>query len=280
MSFAVSGCSFPAMDQTRYEKSQADWAPPESVEAETLTRTDFSHHHNQAQEFQSRGLNLQDFLAYDLQDPLERSKRAEIAILELQDQVQALQMELAKQKQDHKMAVPQHSMKPHPSSQPSSARHHEMAAHATPQTLHSNTHMNTAAKSMAPSKPAQSVGQQPAKMAKLDGPLGVKSIRVGEHSDRTRVVFDLNGAVSYSYDLDNAENLLVIEMPSVAWNTRDSQSFKKSPLVVGYNSYPGPNNGTTFVLQLKKQTKVLKESLLKPTAVNPHHRLMIDLAKN
>ncbi|HEY0901505.1 MAG TPA: hypothetical protein VGD95_05225, partial [Micavibrio sp.] len=46
----------------------------------------------------------------------------------------------------------------------------------------------------------------------------VSAIRFGVDQDKTRIVFDANAAITYKKDLDNAENLLVIELPGLGWS--------------------------------------------------------------
>ena len=90
-----------------------------------------------------------------------------------------------------------------------------------------------------------------------------QGMRIGEHGNMTRLVIDLSGAVSYSYDLDNAENLLVIELPGADWTGQQADTLKNSPLVQSWNVQAMENGqGSRLIINLRKGVKVMKDSAL------------------
>ena len=57
----------------------------------------------------------------------------------------------------------------------------------------------------------------PASMSqKYSGAPAVTGVRTGKYPNRTRMVLDLNTAAKYSYDIDNNERLMLVELPGVA----------------------------------------------------------------
>jgi hypothetical protein len=114
--------------------------------------------------------------------------------------------------------------------------------------------------------------------AEKPGGLSIQDVRLGEHSDATRIVMDATGRASYHYDLDNEENLLVIELPGAAWKAASKQNFASSPLVKSYSTQAMDNGGTRVIVQLKKPTRVVYETTLAAGGGEPW-RIVLDLKK-
>ena len=110
------------------------------------------------------------------------------------------------------------------------------------------------------------------------GGVTVLRLRTGEHPDKTRIVLDVNGPPSYRYDLDNAEGLLVIDLPNANWQGKQSEIFKKSPTISSFNVHSMNGSGQRVVMQLKKSTTVKYESVYKPNGKS-FYRIVIDLKK-
>jgi hypothetical protein len=109
----------------------------------------------------------------------------------------------------------------------------------------------------------------------------VLAMRIGEHADKTRLAFDLSGAVAYRHDLDNGEKLLVIELPDAAWVGATSGQGGASSILSSWSVTPmeGDKKGSRLIIVLRRESKILFESTMKPDANNPHPRLVIDLKK-
>lgn len=109
------------------------------------------------------------------------------------------------------------------------------------------------------------------------GQRAVKSLRLGEHPGRTRIVLDVSGPAKFSSDVDNNEKLLLIELPGTAWSA-EAQKKMNHPLIAGYTAQPGPDGGTMLALELKKGAKVTGGSALPPNSTYNNHRVFVDIA--
>jgi len=116
-----------------------------------------------------------------------------------------------------------------------------------------------------------------------DSPVGgahevasVHKMRIGQHPNKTRVVLDLNTKPDFSYDLDNSEKLLLIEVSGAVWKAPAQKAFTKHPLLVGYSAHDNGNGGTMLVLELRRDVKVFSAAM-KPLKVGGYHRIVFDL---
>ncbi len=105
----------------------------------------------------------------------------------------------------------------------------------------------------------------------------VSALRIGAHSDKIRLVMDVNQATAYTADLDNQEHLLVIELPNAIWSAAKEKSFGTSALLKLYKVEPmNDNKGSRVVFSLNKDTQILDKMALPPKE-NPYHRIVLDL---
>lgn len=105
----------------------------------------------------------------------------------------------------------------------------------------------------------------------------VRNIRFGEHQDKTRLVLDTNDQVAFSYDVDNKEQLLVIDLPQTGWRGSEAMDIANSPLVSSYSVVSDGKGGHQLVMQLKQPSQVLWAQALLPGGPQGH-RIVIDLA--
>ena len=105
----------------------------------------------------------------------------------------------------------------------------------------------------------------------------VRNLRFGEHADKTRLVLDTSDQVTFRYDIDNSEKLLVIEMPQTGWRGSESMDITNSPLVSSYSVVSDNNGGHQLIMQLKEPAQVLWAQALMPGGPQGH-RIVIDLA--
>jgi hypothetical protein len=108
------------------------------------------------------------------------------------------------------------------------------------------------------------------------GGAAVSNIRIGEHPDRIRIVFDVTAPTNYTADLDNTENLLVIDLPGAAWNAAVTQNFNL-PILKSYKA-DAANGGNIVVMQLSGPTEILAQSKM-PAVAGGGQRIVIDLKK-
>ncbi|MCF8495655.1 MAG: hypothetical protein K9G62_03200 [Alphaproteobacteria bacterium] len=108
----------------------------------------------------------------------------------------------------------------------------------------------------------------------------VTGVRAGEHPDRMRLVFDLSAKTPYTADLDNAEKILVVELPEAGWqSSATTGAFGKNSVFGSYKVDPYNNGrGRIFVMQLRRETKILSQNLLPGLSKNTA-RLVIDVQK-
>jgi hypothetical protein len=107
---------------------------------------------------------------------------------------------------------------------------------------------------------------------------GVTAVRIGEHANKTRIVFDLsaNTKPAFTYDLDNAEKLMLVELPSASWAGKETGK-PNSPLVAGWAVQKTVSGGSAVAIQLKKDARLLSTEFLKAEGKDPA-RLVIDIA--
>lgn len=110
-------------------------------------------------------------------------------------------------------------------------------------------------------------------------PVGAaKGVRIGEHGNKTRLVIDLAGNTKpdVSYDIDNQEKVLLVEMPATTWGGVKTGAAKSSAFVNGWAVQEGSQGGSDLVVQLKKGAKILSTEYLKAQGTDSA-RLVIDL---
>lgn len=110
----------------------------------------------------------------------------------------------------------------------------------------------------------------------------VNGVRIGEHGTKTRLVFDLTtqSKPDFSYDLDNAEKLLLITLPASGWSGSETgKPSANSPLVQGWSVQKAAEGGSTLAVQLKKGARVLSTEYLKAEGKDGP-RLVVDIAPN
>lgn len=130
-----------------------------------------------------------------------------------------------------------------------------------------------AKKAMAVTKP-----KMEAKTVKssVGGALRVMKVRHGVHPDKFRLVLDMSKTPKFTYDLDNTEGLLIVEMPATGWSAPMSKSFGNHPVVKSYNAQI---DGSTarMMIELKSPAKVTMAKAFKPNHVHGD-RLVLDIA--
>lgn len=137
------------------------------------------------------------------------------------------------------------------------------------------------AKTNAPVLPGNPVAPGPGTIQAAGERTVISGIRVGEHPDRARIVFDITKkGTPYTVDLDNEEHILVVELPDAQWDTPvTSESFGTIPVLKSYKVERfNSGQGRIFVLQLKNASKILAQDRL-PALSGSGERIIIDLAK-
>ncbi len=246
------------------------------------------------------GLNLQTYFAQDIKDPVTRIQRLENALVAVHKDLQNISP-AAGQPQT-----------PWPYVQPAQAAPGR-AQHNAPADLSQNnenwqtlvvtggpqplTRAATHTYGQPPHSPPPPATQHPpqtyasqASGRNVDpgprppsqfsnGHIFATGIRVGEHSDKVRIVFDVTKQTKFSADLDNGENILVVELPEAGWKAPNHARFPKMPLLESYKIDPfNGGAGSIAVIQLKKSSTILKQQQI-PALSGGGKRIYIDLKK-
>lgn len=131
-----------------------------------------------------------------------------------------------------------------------------------------------------PEKPKGQTPQPPPKQPppiNYDGVIA-QNLRAGEHADKVRIVLDTNQKTPHSFDLDNNEKLILIEMPQAKWVGETKKRMPDSKLLESYEVEPiNDGKGSLIIITLKKATNLIKENHLSPEPDTPYHRIYFDL---
>jgi hypothetical protein len=104
---------------------------------------------------------------------------------------------------------------------------------------------------------------------------GVMDVRVGVHSDKTRLVFDIIGSTQHQLFHDKDVGIFTITLPETPWNTLSSRTYAFNQLA-GYEA-KSTGNGTIVAMAIKNTSDV-KILALEKTETKPA-RLVVDLIK-
>lgn len=123
---------------------------------------------------------------------------------------------------------------------------------------------------------AQNVNQSPppAQTASLNST--VQAVRLGEHSDKTRIVMDLTNKTQYTAQLLDNGTKLEVMFPRSGWSGQRSWSSNTSPLINNYAVTTLPQGGHKVMFNLNGVATMETNSIFPPVA-NKSHRLVIDL---
>lgn len=105
----------------------------------------------------------------------------------------------------------------------------------------------------------------------------VTGVRVGVYPERTRLVLDVSAESKFTYDLDNNEKLLIIDLPQAGWTAATEQALAENAVIKGYAAKPAPNGGVTVAVELKKPAKLTMSTALGPNEMYGH-RIVFDVA--
>lgn len=105
----------------------------------------------------------------------------------------------------------------------------------------------------------------------------VTGVRVGNDADKTRLVLDTVTKTSFTYDLDNTEKILIVDLSAPDFTAPMTAEFAKSPLIAAYTAQKN-NDQYRLVLQLRTPVKVAGAQNLNPNG-DKGDRIVIDLVK-
>lgn len=107
----------------------------------------------------------------------------------------------------------------------------------------------------------------------------IRNVRFGNHEGgKARVVIDLSAALTFKFDIDNGEKLMVVEIPGAVWDAGPvTRTIQDNPLVQSMTSLPDGAGGTRLVLQLRASAKILWSQAI-PPAGGQGNRIVFDIS--
>lgn len=106
--------------------------------------------------------------------------------------------------------------------------------------------------------------------------VSVKGLRTGVYPDKTRLVLDMDGPSEFAYEIDTAQNLLVIRLSAQNWDAPQERVLNNN-LIKAYAAKRGNNGGTVVALKLQKPARVITGQKLGKNAAG-NHRIYFDVA--
>lgn len=262
----------------------------------------------------SLGLNLEPLFAEDLKNPDDRLDRLEATVLAMQTDLQTLapsmqrmavvEKDLAAAVQElrdilneqNNTALTAAAAAPTPAPAPAPRRVVPPATQAKPAPVNKTetpavekqavvkTQADGVAGAILPdtggiSTPVAATPAAPENnIAATPSAPAIRALRLGEHSNKTRLVFDVTAKPVYRTDLDNNEKLLIVEIDNAAWAGKIPSALS-SPMVQSYSTQALENNaGTRIIMVLKKSAKIGYQEVLNPETANGPYRLVLDLS--
>jgi len=107
---------------------------------------------------------------------------------------------------------------------------------------------------------------------------GVSSVRLGVHSDKTRVVLDLTERVDFKVFPLTDPYRLVVDLPAMNWRSVPQRNFRRTGLVNGLRYGLFSSSTSRVVLDLIGPAKIKKSFILPPASGKPY-RLVLDIVK-
>ncbi|PZP54988.1 MAG: hypothetical protein DI586_08240 [Micavibrio aeruginosavorus] len=115
----------------------------------------------------------------------------------------------------------------------------------------------------SPEKPIEAQ-KPPVSKPAASGQKIVQDLRIGEKKEYSRLVLDLGQSVKISYDIDNEEKILLVEIPGFEWKAAKTKTFPKSLLIASYQA-ESDASGSRLVVQLRGPAKIANYSTIDAT---------------
>ena len=242
----------------------------------------------------SKGINVETLFSENIKDSGKRFNRVENAVVDLRQEFETYKpaiVRLSAVEADIQNLITELEvlLQETPSQQPtldlmsrSDARLHVSQLDPQPQPPDVPIITNTPPPQAITKKPPEDERPPPYKPPKSSpktyNDVVAQNLRVGEHAEKVRLVIDTNHRTAFTIDLDNAEKLIIIEMPKARWVSARKKSYPDTKLIESYTIEPLNNGaGTMMIIALSKDTKILQEKRLTPDTTSPHHRIYFDL---
>lgn len=110
----------------------------------------------------------------------------------------------------------------------------------------------------------------------------IKNIRIGDHANKTRIVFETSQKTDLNIFIDDVENIMSTSIGNTAMGFDPKTLGRKSSLINAVQSSvksAADGDKTTLVFDLNGKTQKLAQGYIPPSAENANHRLYVDLKK-
>lgn len=107
----------------------------------------------------------------------------------------------------------------------------------------------------------------------------VNRVRIGEHSDKVRLVLDLSGSIAYTFQEVDEGQEIYLDMPGAAWDALKNWRGDKTPVLKSFEAQSLPDGGVRLILKARATMDIGDHALLPPSG-DKGHRLFIDLVKS
>lgn len=105
--------------------------------------------------------------------------------------------------------------------------------------------------------------------------IAVKNLRIGEHTDKTRMVLDMTGEAPYTVTLNADGKGMVMTFPKTVWQADAAWTSNVAPLIRSYKASPTADGGTRLDVSFVESASLKYKGYIEPR--NGLSRLVIDL---
>ena len=105
----------------------------------------------------------------------------------------------------------------------------------------------------------------------------VKSVRIGEHPDKVRLVLDLSAPAQHVIESKDGGAVILIGLPDAGWDTKTQWTAGSgSPVLQSYDAESAEGGGSWLRLKSRGTMEVIESGSLPPNG-GSGYRLYIDL---
>ncbi|HIF25118.1 MAG TPA: hypothetical protein EYG18_01840 [Micavibrio sp.] len=106
----------------------------------------------------------------------------------------------------------------------------------------------------------------------------VKAVRIGEHSDKIRLVLDLSVMADYKIEAGEEGYIVLVDMPDTTFEAAARASYPNNAILQGYETEMLPSGGTRLILRARNLMTIVDAYAIDAVDGNPP-RIVFDIAK-
>lgn len=212
-----------------------------------------------------KGLKISQLMSSEVTNNEERIARLETAVLMIDEKLDMIAKSISERKPypvafDKPLNIGATNKK-------SSAPEHKIAQHKNPPK-----------KEIKNEKQASDYNPKP-DLTNISETTALKAIRIGNHNDFIRIVFDLNRKSDYRIDIDNEEKLLFVEFPEAVKSKEinNTTNYKNSLISSSKIEEQDTIDGLVIVFLLSDNVKIIRKESL-PSSDNKSFRVFVDIS--